>query len=98
MSVLVTTPALIRVGLHSKKIGTKVPFRTFRDGKPIQEKQGKKRVRDDTPDVNLGEGIIWARPAPLRARLLTNDALPFLYSSFAISLYICYNPGSYSSI
>lgn len=54
MTKLVTTPALIEAGFLSPKIGTKVEFKTFRDGKPLIDRKYKffkKRSREHTLDI-----------------------------------------------
>ena len=65
MTLLVTTPNLVRAGFLSPNIGTKVGFKVFRDGKPLvdrKHKYSKKRPREPSPDDSLDQGMIGRAP------------------------------------
>ena len=61
MTLLVTTPNLIRAGFLSHNIGTKVGFKVFRDGRPLTDRKhrfSKEKSRDPSPDHLSDQGII----------------------------------------
>ena len=67
MTLLVTTPNLIRAGFLSPNIGTKVGFKVFRDGRPLTDRKHRfsaQRPREQSPD-NLSDRGIIGRALPI---------------------------------
>lgn len=90
MGNLVTTSTLIRIGLLSSKVGTKVPFQVFRDGRPLNQKSNKasrKRAKDVSPEAISDEGT-QGRASTLYF-FYTGRAFVTLLLFFTSSFYTC---------
>ena len=74
MTLLVTTPNLVRAGFLSPNIGSKVGFKVFRDGKPLTDRKhrfSRRESREPSPDNLSGQGTAGrVLPFILRGRVL----------------------------